>query len=191
MRAFNQFILSVVPGTMLGIALAYAAIEARIGFNLIHSGPWTGSPRAGGIHADPYTKARLARDGELPLGGGEGITFFADHDQNGKILRGSCTYRITGEPFAAGWWTLTLHDNTGAMIESPNGRYGFTSKEILRDDKGMIDIALSPRARSGNWLPTPADSRLLLVLRLYDTPFAQGAATARLELPRIETGACE
>jgi hypothetical protein len=55
------------------------------------------------------------------------------------------------------------------------GRYGFTSQEILRKTDGSFDIAISPRARPGNWLPTGGVERYLLVLRLYDTPV--GVAT--------------
>ena len=39
---------------------------------------WKASPGAGSPDADPYSIARLARTGEVPLGAGEGLAFTAD-----------------------------------------------------------------------------------------------------------------
>ena len=58
-------------------------------------------------------------------------------------------------------------------------RYGFTSQEIVRQSDGAFEIAVAPRARAGNWLPTGGVETYVLVLRLYDSPVSVASRTAR------------
>jgi hypothetical protein len=70
-------------------------------------------------------------------------------------------------------------------------RYGFTSQEIVRQADGAFEMIASPRARPGNWLPTGAVERYVLVLRLYDTPVGVGTRTGHdAPMPSIVERKC-
>ena len=62
--------------------------------------------------------------------------------------------RITGTTPQARFWTLTLYDPQGRLIGNSIDRQGFTSQEVVRRADGSFDIAVAPRTRAGNWLPT-------------------------------------
>ncbi len=61
----------------------------------------------------------------------------------------------------------------------------------MRSADGTFEIAISPRARPGNWLPTGGVERYTLILRLYDT--AVGVSTKagkEVPMPSITGGSC-
>lgn len=182
--------LTLFFGVVLGLLTAKAALDGELGFSRLTYGPWVGNPRLGGVNADPYTKARLIRSGELPLGGGEGITFIAEQTSDGQSLSTACTYAIEGEMAAARYWTLTATTREGAPFQNPSRRYGFTSSEILREPGGSVRIALSALPQAGNWLPLSGAAPLRLTLRLYDTPLANEAAGVEPAWPAIRRLSC-
>ena len=106
-------------------------------------------------------------------------------DDAGRALDGRCDVTLSGTTPPARFWTLTLYDLDGRLVANAADRYGFTSQEIARNADGSFEIAIAPRARAGNWLPTGGIDRYVVVLRLYDTPVgvatrtAQGCADAR------------
>ena len=76
------------------------------------------------------------------------------------------------------------------MANSVN-RYGFTSQEIVRHADGSFEIAVAPRANSGNWLPTGGVERYTLVLRFYDTAVGVSTKAGReVPMPAINTRRC-
>ena len=53
------------------------------------------------------------------------------------------------------------------------------------------DIAIAPRARTGNWLPTGGIDSYVLVLRLYDSPVGVATRAAReAPMPTVTVRAC-
>jgi len=164
--------VSMFCGVLLGLLLTQAALDRELGFNKLRFGPWIGNPRLGGIFADPYSKAMLARSGELPLGGGEGLTLVAERDSAGNALSAHCTYTIAGDVPPARYWTLAVSYRDGRLIDNPSQRFGFTSSEIVRGADGKINLVASSLPRAGNWIPLAGAEPLRLTLRLYDTPLA-------------------
>lgn len=160
------------------------------GFGAIQIGAWRAWPRSGTSDADPYARAVFSRSGELPLGLAEGIAFIATSDDQGRALDGRCTTKISGRLLPARYWTLTLYDGRGRLIENPAARYGFTSSEVIFQTDGQVEIRLSPRVRSGNWLPTGENERIVAVLRLYDTPAGVIARGDGAEMPKIMQERC-
>ena len=77
------------------------------------------------------------------------------------------------------------------MANSLN-RHGFTSEELYRNQDGSFEIAIAPRVRAGNWLPTGGVDRYVLVLRFYDTSVGVATRAEReAPMPAIKrTGAC-
>lgn len=159
-------------GATVGLGGTWLAVERGAGFGAVRVGPWTAYPRNGSIEADPYSRAIVARSGGLPLGLGEGLSFTASRDSDGRPLLGSCTYRVVGRVPQTRFWTLTLETTGGVLIDNPARRYGFTSAEVVRDGRGVFAIAVAPDVQPGNWLPVGRDGRFELVLRLYDTPLS-------------------
>ena len=77
------------------------------------------------------------------------------------------------------------------MVPNALQRYGFTSQEIVRSSDGSFEVRVAARSRSGNWLPTGAVERYVLMLRLYDTPVGVATRSQRdAPMPAIATVGC-
>jgi len=183
--------MTLVLGVALGLALTWAAVERGYGFGAVKAGPWTAWPRTGSPDADPYARAVLSRSAEIPLALAEGLTFTATSDSGGVPLDGACRYTLSGALPQARYWTLTLTDARGRLVDNEARRYGFVSREILRDGAGAFNVAVGARVAPGNWLPVGRPGPFALVLRLYDTPVSATATTLDAgSLPAIARGGC-
>ncbi len=134
---------------------------------------------------------RIARTGKLPIALGDGVSFTAKADDNGKLLDGRCDVVLSGITPTARFWTLTLYNPEGELVANAVNRFGFSSQEIVRHADGSFNIVAAPRAQPGNWLPTGGVERYTLVLRLYDT--AVGVATKagrEVPMPQVMTRSC-
>jgi len=139
----------------------------------------------------PYARAMVARTGELPVGSGDGVAFYASTDDAGQPLDGRCDVLLSGTTPQARFWTLTLYDPEGRLVANSAQRQGFTSQEIVRGSDGAFEIRIAARSRSGNWLPTGGIERYALMLRLYDTPVGVATRTQRdAPMPSISTVGC-
>src|SRR5436190_12961214 len=191
MRLLIGFLFSFAVAAAFGLGLTQFALTRGTAFGAITIGAWTAWPKTGTADIDPYARAAVARSGELPIGSGDGIAFYARADDAGNLLDGRCETLLRGVTPAARFWTVTLYDPDGRLVANSANRYGFTSQEITRFADGSFQIVVAPRARPGNWLPSGGADRYALVLRLYDTPV--GAATRigrEAPMPAISRGAC-
>ena len=68
----------------LGLGSAWLTVRSPSPIDAISIGPWQAWPRAGTDEADPYSRARAARTGEVPLGSGEGLSLLARTDSSGQ-----------------------------------------------------------------------------------------------------------
>lgn len=176
---------------LLGLGSVHWALRGTYPLGGVHIGAWTTWPTAGAESADPYARAVMARTGEIPLALGEGLAFLAQTDGTNQPLDTACTYRIGSVTPQARYWTLMAYDPSGRPVRTPLGRAGFTSAEVVRDMKGLFEVVLSRQAQPGNWLQLPTGGRFGLVLRLYDTTVAAGAASIDPKaLPLIERISC-
>jgi hypothetical protein len=179
MRLLVGFLFSFAVAALFGLGLTQYALTRGTAFGAITIGAWTAWPKTGTADIDPYARAAVARSGELPIGSGDGVAFFAASDDTGRPLDGRCVVTLSGITPPARFWTLALYDPDGRMIPNTANRYGFTSQEIARQADGNFEIVLSSRARPGNWLPTGGIDRYVAVLRLYDTPVGVATRTAK------------
>ena len=178
-------------GIGLGLGSTYLVMDQNLGFGAVEAGVWRAWPKAGGTEIDPYSRARLARTGEIPLGLAEGLSLTAATDDSGAPLQPRCDYVFSGHIPPARYWTLTLANPEGYLTGKPQMRRNLTSAEILRSADGDFDIQISARARSGNWLPADTTGEFVLILRLYDTAVsATASAIDASTLPRLKRGAC-
>jgi len=186
-RFLVELFATLLIALALGLSTAWYMVAApRIGLGV---GAWKAVPPVSAEAADPYTRARIARAGEIALGAGEGLVFIAEQDDEGRRLEGRCDYRIAGRTPTARLWTLAVLDDAGRLPASVTGRTSIVSREILRDADGEFVITLAATARQGNWLPSHANGAESLYLRLYDTPLALSPDPG-MKLPSIQRGAC-
>ena len=185
--------------TMLATALALSggawsakvALERFEGSGILVAGPWHADRLAGSVDADPYSKARLAKGGNLTLGLGEGIAFRARTDSAGAELRRQCNYRVRGTPPPARAWTLAPFDIDGRLVAVADTKPGWLkSVNLLRSETNDVDLFVGPQAHAGNWLSTAGQGPLVLALTLYDTPASTDSGAARLTMPTVDLLGC-
>ena len=175
---FGSF-LTILVAAALGLGATWFALTRGTAFGAVQIGAWSASPRSGSVDIDPYARAGIARTGQLPVGTGDGVAFYARSDDAGNAFDGRCTFVISGSTPAARYWTLTLYDAEGRPVANTIDRHGFTSAEIAREADGRFAISVAPRARPGNWLPTGGIEQFVLVWRLYDTPIGVATRTTK------------
>jgi hypothetical protein len=191
MRLLLDTFLTLLLAAVIGLSATWFALTNGIAFGSLTIGAWTAWPKSGSQDIDPYAHATISRDGELPIGMGDGVSFMARTDDQGHEFDGRCTFTLSGMTPPARYWTVTLYNLQGALVANAIHRHGFTSEEIVRNVDGRFTIAVAPQARPGNWLPTGGIEHFVLVWRLYDTPI--GVATTTMQegpMPTIERKGC-
>lgn len=184
--------------TLLTLAIAIGGGAASVwlalgeGVGAVDVGGWTTLPDIATQDANPYSRARAARDGRLSLGRNEGLAFAATRDSAGDALRRDCAYTIEGKIPAARLWTLHAADPAGIAISTGTRRDNFLSSWavlFLPDDSLAITVGAHPAP--GNWLATSGSGPMQLVLTLYDTPLAGEAGLADVVMPQVLKADCD
>ena len=191
MRLILITLVTLIIATIVGLGATWMTATRGVDVGTIKIGAWTARPRTGTSSIDPYSRASVARSGELPVGTGDGVLFTANRDDAGRALDGRCDVVVKGVTPAARFWTMTIYDTKGQLVANSLQRYGFTSQEIVRGSDGSFEVRITSRARAGNWLPTGGIERYALMLRLYDTPVGVATRTQRdAPMPAITTTGC-
>jgi hypothetical protein len=184
-------LLALVLAAGVGVGLTWSTTTRGTELGTLTIGAWTARPRIGTSDIDPYSRATITRNGELPIGTGDGIAFTTRLDDRKRPLDGRCDVVVSGVTPPARFWTLTLYDGKGHLVANSLQRYGFTSEEVVRSADGTFEIHIASRARAGNWLPTGGIERYTLMLRLYDTPVGVATRSKRdAPMPTIATAGC-
>lgn len=191
MRLILITLAALLVATVVGVGTTWMTTTRGTEIGALTIGAWTARPRTGTADVDPYSRATIVRNGELPIGTGDGVAFTATTDDNKKALDGRCDVVVSGVTPPARFWTLTLYDRKGHLVANSLQRYGFTSQEIVRQSDGSFEIHIAARSRAGNWLPTGGIERYALMFRLYDTPVGVATRTQRdAPMPSIATVGC-
>ncbi|UWU95290.1 DUF1214 domain-containing protein [Bradyrhizobium sp. CB1015] len=191
MRLILITLTALLLATVVGVGATWMTTTRGTEIGALTIGAWTARPRTGTADVDPYSRATIVRNGELPIGTGDGVAFTATTDDRKKALDGRCDVIVSGVTPPARFWTLTLYDRKGHLVANSLQRYGFTSQEIVRASDGSFEIRIASRSRAGNWLPTGGIERYALMLRLYDTPVGVATRTQRdAPMPSINTVGC-
>lgn len=180
-----------VVGLALGLWATYAALSGALPVAVDTLGQWRVEARAGAADADPYTRGRVERSGEIPLALGEGLRLTTRVDSAGRALDARCLYRFGPRAPAARYWTLEAIDADGFPLANVAERYAMRSTEILRQPDGSFAVWISPGVHSGAWLPVGGSGAFGLALRLYDP--ALGDASVGFErtvAPAVERVRC-
>jgi hypothetical protein len=104
----------------------------------------------------------------------EAAYWTAAKDGSGQKLNGTNHYVLNFPPghFPPNnaFWSLTVTDVVGYMVNSPINRNSFDDRsDLAKNPDGSVDIYLQHTAPAGheqNWLPTPSGS-FKLMLRAY------------------------
>lgn len=190
----NAFLmlLAVAIAVGLGGGSVWYALHAQSGVGAIRIGPWTAFPDIGTPDADPYSQARIAREGVLALGRAEGLAFVAESDSSGQKLRRECAYTIEGVFPTARFWTLYAADQSlDAIATGKQKPAALHSYEVLRRADNAARISVSAHPAPGNWLLVNGTGILYFVLTFYDTPIANSTGLSDVTLPGIVKGRCD
>jgi hypothetical protein len=184
----------VAAGFSIGVGSAWYMAESAQPVDAIRLGPWIASPNAGTPDADPYSRARLARTGELPLGSGEGLGLVARTDSNDRELQSNCIYRVFGQTPQARLWTLSVEAADGQPLAVGDGITAVGSEGLFREGHGGLNIVVAPIPQAGIWLVSTggetSESPIRLVARLYDTPARTVTALTNFVMPTISRERC-
>lgn len=190
-NAFLTFVTLAIAIGIGGGSLWYA-LDAQEGVGAIHIGQWTAFPDIGTPQADPYSNARVAREGVLALGRAEGLAFVAERDGDGQPLRRECAYTIEGGFPTARFWTLYAADQSLDVIATGKPRpAALQSYEVVRRADNTAVISVSRQPSPGNWLLTQGSGAMYFVLTFYDTPIASSTGLSDITLPRIVKASCD
>jgi hypothetical protein len=149
------------------------------------SGGWRTAPSLGAFGTNYRLRAQIAHAGLGANLAEDALYYRTAHDDHDQPLHGAGCYEVhfaAGErPPARAFWSLTLYNNQGYLVDNPIGRYGIGNRDpLVSNQDGSLDLYLShtpPDAnRTANWLPAPHD-RFQLVLRLYWPTHATLAGT--------------
>ncbi len=176
-----------------GLGSSWYMVEAGSRLTTEHIGPWTSWTAAAQPTADPYTRAHFARLGTLPLSTEVASAYVSRSDDEGQRLHSSCQYVVEGHDFQAAWWSLSVFDDRGRLIQNAAQRYAYTSDTIALEPDGSFVVALARDARPANWLPTGGAGRLAIVLTLIEPKRATSATASGIDpkmMPTIRKTGC-
>ncbi len=191
LRWFGICAAGVALGVVPARVLSSGALSLNTDRGQVSIGPWRTSLATGGTDADMYTRTYVALTGLLALNRGETTYFVATHDDAGRPLQARCDYDVIGKTIDARWWSVTAYADDNFLIPNAAGTFSFNNKSARPDADGRFALALGPRQRPGNWLPTGDAGGFNLLLRLYN-PGADIARDPRAAmLPQIkQVGEC-
>src|SRR5690242_16328851 len=130
--------MALVVAAVVGLGTTWMTTTKGTELGTLTIGSWTARPKTGTADIDPYSRATIVRNGELPIGTGDGVAFTASKDDKNKPLDGRCDVVLSGITPPARFWTLALYDNKGHLVANALQRYGFTSEEIVRAADGSF-----------------------------------------------------
>ncbi len=188
-----QIALALAVALAGGTYMTWYSIRGADTFGAVKIGGWIAYPEAGTAVADPYAKARLARDASLSLGAAEGVTFFAERDDADRPLTGSCNYEVAGTSPSTRIWTLFAVGNNQIPLKVSDDTWPASvhSSSILYENSGGFRIAVSAKPRPDNWLAITPQQPFVLAFTLYDSPVATNKGLVETTFPTVKRVDCD
>lgn len=167
MTQMQRYILGAALGCVVGLLAAVISVRASALGNMESIGPWRTGRDFGSQQAGAYTRAVVALYGLLALPASEARYYTAATDNRGAPLDGRCQYTISGGQLPAKWWSLTLYDHDGYLIDNRSNLYSVSSIELPLAEQSHWTVTVSPHAQPGHWLPSGTNREIALTLRTY------------------------
>lgn len=191
MKSWHRYAITLVGGLAVGFGGAWALTKGGLGDGAIRNGPWTTSLGYGTKATDPLTRAMVARSGLLALPAKETVYWMAKRDAVGAPLDGNCRYSLSGKPPDARWWSVTVYDDKGYLVDNPARLWSVNGANVALDAKGDWRVTISPdKFRDSAWLPGIKGQRFQLTLRMYNPGKAFRDDPAKATLPRLAKEGC-
>lgn len=191
MRPWLKYSGAIIIGLLTGLGVAWAVTGQGLRGGDIRNGIWTTSLGYGVKDTDPVTRAAVARDGLLALPATETIYWSARADDQGRPLDGKCRYSLTGPKLDARWWSITIYDTSGFLMQSKARIWSVNGANIPLDSHDRWRVQISPdRPKAGGWLPTDRGQNFHLTLRMYNPGKLFMASPATVELPQVNREGC-
>ena len=202
MQMVVRLIVAIIFGANFGAltALWFGGMISggpRIG-NAIDVDGWQSDWSIGSESANPYVRARVARNGLMGLRKEEAVYFLKTEDDAGEALTEACTYRVSGGAIPAAWWSITLYDPDNRLPMNEDGRLSFDqTKAALANDGNASQWAFqvsatAPADERTPWVSSQAGGTFDLTLRLYQPSDALlSDPEAALSPPSIERLSCQ
>lgn len=189
-REFLTIICTLAIALGLGIWSAREATARYPQIGALELGVWRAYPAVGTAQADPYLRAKVARESIFVLGSAEGLEFVAETDSDGALLHSRCDYSVDGRVTNARLWTLQTSDKPRALNDTET-RLAVSNSHIVgyRTD-GEFTLHLTKQIVPGDWAPLREEGTFHLVLTAYDSAIASSTGVATPELPRITAENC-
>lgn len=189
MKFLIKLIMALVVAAGVGVVSAYMMIEKKSASGAIRNGSWAHNANIGATDTDPYVKASVALHGLLALNKSEAIYFVAAEDHTGAPLKGGCTYKVTGKPIAARWWTLTAYGADDFLIPGAEGHFAVSIHEL---GEGEFSFPIAPALATGSvGLATAEAKHFTLLLRAYNPSPSLLNDPAGADLPVIQKESCD
>ena len=189
MRVFKW--LGFVLAAWITGALASKPVVAWIvDRTAIHNGPWRSSLGTGSAGATRYERTAIAVAGLYALAKEETVYYTAFVDDEGRPLEGRCDYRLSGRPFPARWWSLTMYGADSYLVANAANIYSRHAANLEFASDGSYVIPVSARNHPLNWLPAPDGGAFSITLRLYNPSAAIYSSLSSITLPSVERETC-
>lgn len=141
---------------------------------------WQSDWSIGSQAANPWLRARIARHGLLALRKDEAVYFTRSTDAEGRVLRSTCDYRLSGGAQPAAWWSITLYAAGSRLPMNTDSALSIDATQVAEaggqaanqsgSQSGATWAAtISPEqpGSGGLWLSSRGADRFDLTLRLY------------------------
>lgn len=184
LRHFITFILGLVAGTAMALALAFSPGE----IGGVSNGAWVSNPHIGSPDANPLVRSLVARRGLLALNREEAVYFTATRDSQGHNLTARCTYEVIGEMPPTRWWSLTIYDEDSFLPRNGRNRHAVSQTTARTDTSGQVIIPVGPDEVGA--IDTENAGLFSLTLRLYHPDPVILDELDTLTFPRIEQISC-
>ena len=86
MRLLLGSMFALAVAAALGLGTTWVTLTRGTAYGGVTIGAWTAWPKSGTPGIDPYARAIVARIGELPVGSGDGVAFYARSDDAGRNI---------------------------------------------------------------------------------------------------------
>jgi len=170
----------VIDALYDGVTAEAAALPlaSKVGFlqQSIDAKGWVFADSAiGAFGTDYLLRAKIAVVGIGANTPEEAVYPAALADSDGNLLNGANDYEMTFPaddlPPAKYFWSLTMYDFDGYLVDNPIDRYslGPSHPPLVKEPDGSVVVAIShddPNDPDVNWLPSPAGA-FRLNMRLY------------------------
>lgn len=191
MRSWHRYAIALVGGLAAGLGATWGLTNGGLGDGGIRNGPWTTSLGYGTKATDPLTRAMVARGGLLALPAKETVYWLATADASGAPLDGNCRYSLSGKPLDARWWSVTVYDDRGYLVDNPARLWSVNGANVALDAKGEWRVTISPdKPMDAAWLPGIKGQKFQLTLRMYNPGRTFRADPAKAALPRLVKESC-